>query len=190
LGSNVGETTSRSEERSSVGNSNFTSCQRAGSGRANWGGSSGSLGDGIEFGGTNRDEVRGSCGVVGSQLVGRAIFIGSSVGSGVAGSSQDGHTSQTNLLEFSVNSLNVLHGVDTKVVASWLDLALIFLGPAPRHGDDVRNLCVLEKGKAEVVQPVSLSPVPVLGLLTDGCDVLVIKGGFDSDTAEGTNDFW
>lgn len=187
MGGNVGETTSGGEERSSVGDSNFTTGQRAGGGGADWCSGGGGLGNGVELGGTDGDEVGGGSGVIGSQLVGRAVLIGSSVGSRVSRSSQDGDSSQTNLLEFNVDSLDVLDGVDAEVVASGLNLALIFLRPSPGHGDDVGDLGVLEKGKTEVIQPIGLSPVPVLGLLTDGGDVLVVEGGFNSDTAEGTN---
>lgn len=114
----------------------------------------------------------------------RAGRIGTSVSTRVSRGADEGDSTKTNLLEFSVDTLNVLGVVETHLLAFSTTntvLALGFLVPTVGDGVDERNVLGGEHVAGETVQPnvVLLDPEPTLSSKSDSEDVLDIEGGLN-----------
>lgn len=186
LGSDVGETTTRGEvgliEAYALLNSaGGTVKARAARRRVGEVGTSAGLRD---LGGTDGGDVGGSGRENGVEVVLRAGRIGTSVSTRVSRGADEGDSTNTNLLEFGVDPLDVLGVVETELLALGSSNAVLALGllvPSVRDGVDERNNLGGKHVAGESVQPdvVLLDPEPSLSSNSNSQDVLDVEGSFD-----------
>lgn len=186
LGSDVGETTTRGEvgliEAYALLNSaGGTVKARAARRRVGEVGTSAGLRD---LGGTDGGDVGGSGRENGVEVVLRAGRIGTSVSTRVSRGADEGDSTNTNLLEFGVDPLDVLGVVETELLALGSSNAVLALGllvPSVRDGVDERNILGGKHVAGESVQPdvVLLDPEPSLSSNSNSQDVLDVEGSFD-----------
>lgn len=185
-GGDIGETTTRGEIGLRVAYTLLStggSAVLSGTSRRRVGeiGPTGSSGD---LGGSNRGDVRGGGREDWVEVVLGARRISTTVSSRISGSADKGNSLKTDLLELSVDTLNILGVVKTHLLAlSATDtvLALVLLVPSIGDGVDERNILGGEHVAGESVQPdvVFLNPEPSLSTEGDSEDVLDIEGGLD-----------
>lgn len=184
--SNLGETTTRGEVSLSkayalLSSGRSTVKSRASRRRVGEVGASRSRGD---LGGTNGGDVRRSSREDRVKVALRARWVSTSIGARVSRSADEGNSTKTNLLEFSVDALNVLGVVKShRLALSTTDtvLALVFLIPTIGDGVYKRNILGSEHVAGESVQPdvVLLNPEPSLSANGDTKNVLDIKGSLN-----------
>lgn len=186
LGSDVRETTSRgevglSEADALFGTGRSTVKSRAARRRVREVSLSGGGGD---LGGSDGGDVRGGGREDRVKVVLGARWISTSVGTRISGSTDESDTTETNLLEFRVDTLNVLGVVESHLLAlstSDTVLALGFLIPSVGDGVYERNVLGAEHVAGESVQPnvILFDPEPSLGTGGNSEDILDIEGSFD-----------
>jgi len=94
----------------------------------------------------------------------------------ISGSSKEGDSSQTDLLEFNVSTVHILLG--SLISSAVANLALAGLRPSPAHADNKRCLVGSKQIDGKVVHPASNSPEPHGGGLCNCSSVFDIKGRF------------
>lgn len=106
----------------------------------------------VELGGTDGSDKGGGGREVGLEVREGAVRVSTAVGTRVTRSDNDGNTTETDLLEFSVDTGGITVTVDAELLAtSSINIALISFRPAVRDGDDLRDRLGAEEVLAETV---------------------------------------
>lgn len=185
-GGNEGETTTRSEVGLVEAHGLFGTSRSAAHARASrgWVGEV-SLARSIrDLSGSDGGNVGGSTREDRVKVVLSTVVVSTAVGTRVTRGGEDGDTADTDLLEFDVDSLDVLGVVEAELLALSSTDTVLALGLfVPSVGDGVNegDILATEHVGGETVQPdgIGFDPEPALSIGGNTEDVLDIEGGFD-----------